>query len=303
MAWVEKSGPGRWRVRFREDGTVQSVPGFRSRREALDCVTKVETGWRPRPGVTLGAWARDWWSRLDADKRTAENYRAMYRQHIQPRWAEEVLTGISPSVVETWARELHAEGYASTVVRAIRAVLSAMLADAVDQGVIEVNPVRWRGCRAVEVWRVPTWASPGEVLEVAANAGVVSTVGDGLMIVMAAWTGTRWGELAGLQRTNVHLGEGCVRVDAVMGVLYESAHRVWLGSPARAAAARWIALPPFLVDLLRRYLASHDLPMVFPNAAGTWRRRSHFSQHVMRAAADGVDGSVGLRTGGCGCVR
>jgi integrase len=79
-------------------------------------------------------------------------------------------------------------------------------------------------------------------------------------------------------------------VDAVSGALHESAHRVWEGPPKTAASARWIALPPFLVGLLRQHLAGHDSPMVFPTRAGSWQRRSSFSRQVMRPAADGTDG-------------
>jgi integrase len=256
--------------------------------ESLTSGSKVEAGWQPEPVVTLGAWASDWLSRPDVAARTAEQCRALYRQHIGPRWATESVPGISSAAVEAWVRALRSEGYASAVVHEIRQVLSSMLADAVDRGVIEVNPLRWRGRRAVEGWHEPVWASPGEVLALAANAAAVSTTGDGLMILTAAWTGMRWGELAGLHRRNVHVDDARLRVDAQAGVLHESPHRVWLGPPNTLASPRWIALPPFLVELLQWQLASHGAPMVFPDGAGTWRRRSYFSRRVMRPAADGV---------------
>lgn len=75
--------------------------------------------------------------------------------------------------------------------------------------------------------------------------------------------------------------------------MHESAHRVWLGPPLTRASARWVSLPPFLAELLRRHLAGHDAPMVFPTVAGSWQRRSNFSRQVMRPAADGTDGMTG----------
>lgn len=116
--------------------------------------------------------------------------------------AGEYLGGMSSLAVQVWLKELGSAGYASGTVEVIRRLLSRMLADAVDLGVIEVNPVR---CvrREVAARRDWVWVSPEEVLAAAANAAAVSTVGNGLMIVTAAWTGMRWGELAGLPREKV----------------------------------------------------------------------------------------------------
>jgi hypothetical protein len=184
-------------------------------------------------------------------------------------------------------------------------MLSEIVADAQAKGVIGANPVvcgRW----AVEGWREWVWLSPAEVLMLAANAAAMSTVGNGLMIVTAAWTGMRWSEVAGLQRANLYLdgrAGGRLRVGSEMSVVHETAHRVWLGPPKTMASSRSIALPPFLTALLRRHVAGHDAPMVFPNAAGTWQRQSHFTRRVMRPAADGRGGSRNGRSGRVPAVK
>lgn len=85
---------------------------------------------------------------------------------------------------------------------------------------------------------------------------------------MTGWTGMRWGELAGLQRHNLHLDDGLLRVNAEIGALRESERRVWLGSPMTPASVRRIGLPSFLIALLRHHLAGHDAPMVFPRWRG-----------------------------------
>lgn len=117
---------------------------------------------------------------------------------------------------------------------------------------------------------------------------MLSGASDGLLIVTAAWTGARWGELVGLQRRNVHLDDGLFLVDSTIGALHESSSSgLWLGPPKSGTSVRTIRLPPFLVDLLRVHLAGHDNPIVFPSATGTWHRRSDFCRRVMRPAADG----------------
>jgi integrase len=306
MAWVEKSGRRFWRVRFREDGVVRSIPGFRTLLEALKCQADVEDGWRPElvdPVVTLGSWAATWFAVLDVDIRTEENYWSLYRCHVEPRWGGEGLGDIASSGVELWLKRLRGDGYAAATVQANRRLLSMMLADAADDGLIGVNPVRQRrrGRRVVEGSADPVWALPGEALEVAANAAVLSTVGDGLLIVMAAWTGARWGELVGLQRRSLDLDEGGFWVDSKVGALHESAHKLWLGQPKTTSSVRWVSLPPFLVDLLRSYLSGHTGQTVFPSPDGAWQRRSNFRRRVMRPAADGTINSwqkpVQLRAG------
>jgi integrase len=116
--------------------------------------------------------------------------------------------------------------------------------------------------------------------------------GGAVLVVTAAWSGARWGELTGLQRPNVHLFDddtGHIDVDPVIGALHESgAGRLWLGPPKTAESARTITLPPFLVRLLRAHLEAHDHRHVFTSPDGELHRRSNFSRRAMRPAADGT---------------
>jgi hypothetical protein len=268
-------------------------------------VEKSGRGRRPEPAqpvVAVGSQAVKWLDMLDVDQRTDQTCRSVYRCQIAPRWDAESVRDVTSSEVDAWLERLRSQGYAPGLVSEIRWVLSEIVADAQARGVIGASPVvcgRW----VVEGWRERAWVSPSEVLMVAANAAAVSTVGDGLMIVTAAWTGMRWGEVAGLPRENLHLdgrAGGRLRVGSEMGVVHESAHPVWLGPPKTMASVRWIALPPFLTALLRQHVAGHDASMVFPDAAGVWQRRSCFARRVMRPAADGRGGS---RNGRAGRVR
>lgn len=101
------------------------------------------------------------------------------------------------------------------------------------------------------------WATSEQVLGVAAQAAAL--VGDwaAVLIITAGWTGARWGELTGLRRHNTHLNDST------------------------------ITLPPFLTDLLRAHLDTHDHPHVFVTDNGELLRRPNFSRRAMRPAADG----------------
>jgi hypothetical protein len=105
-----------------------------------------------------------------------------------------------------------------------------------------------------------------------------------LLVITAAWTGCRWGELAALHRDNLDLDAGRLVVDAEVGSLHESRGRRWLGPPKTPSSARTIVLPSFLVRLLRRHLETHPFEFVFTNACGTWLWRSSFDRRVLRPA-------------------
>ncbi|MQA61799.1 MAG: tyrosine-type recombinase/integrase [Actinophytocola sp.] len=297
MAWVEQVGEHSYRVRYAVDGRVRSVSGFASRREANDYALDLESDRRrgrwidPAAGrLTVGEWARRWLGTLDLDTRTVENYGHRIGRHIQPRWGVVPLRDITVSAVTIWRNELLG-WLAPGTVRGVLTVLSMMLDDAVDERLIAANPVRRRRRRGRRHRGAPPrekiWATPEEVLRVADRATLLGGYGCGLLIVTAGWTGARWGELAGLHRDRVDVRRRRIRIDRDTGCLHEGAHALWLGPPKTQASAREILLPPFLVRLLRDYLATTDGEMVFTSPQGHWLRRSCFDRRVFRPAADG----------------
>ncbi|WP_101435459.1 tyrosine-type recombinase/integrase [Amycolatopsis echigonensis] len=81
--------------------------------------------------------------------------------------------------------------------------------------------------------------------------------------------------------------KGRLVVDAERGSLHECRGRRWLGRPKTPSSARRVALPPFLVGLLRRHLEVHPFEFVFTTSNGTWLWRSTFDRRVLRPAIDG----------------
>jgi integrase len=301
VAWVEKVSSTSWRVRyFKDDGRIGSVSGFPNKTAADRHAADMEAGQRagtfidPAAGrTTVAEWAVDWLPSLDVDVRTEENYECRLRCHILPRWGEVALADISGVQVASWAKQLRAGGLAPATVSGILKLFTMMLADAVYERLIAYNPVqprrRGRGRTARPTERI--WATPEEVLAVTDQAARCYDPCAAVLIVTAAWTGARWGELAGLHRNNLLLDAGRLIVDPREGALHESAGgKLWLGPPKNAGSARAIALPEFLIPLLERHLASVWSEFVFATPDGHWHRRSNFSRRAMRPAADGQDG-------------
>ena len=256
----------------------------------------------PPPGrPRCGSGRRTGWAALDVAVRTEDFYRSLLRRHILPRWGDHGLADISGIKAAVWAKELRDQGYSPRTVTGIMKLLSLLLADAAEERLIPANPIRARrrGRRRAE--RVPerVWATPAEVLAVADNAARLPGGGPdaAILIVTAAWTGARWGELTGLQRTHTHLDTG-LDTGVASGCHGDRPRRrapctnpaagLALGPPKTVESARTITLPPFLVELLRAYLATHDHPHVFVSPDRQLYRRSNFSRRALRPAADGA---------------
>jgi hypothetical protein len=115
----------------------------------------------------------------------------------------------------------------------------------------------------------------------------------------------RWGELAGLHRANIDLdqpGPGNpaapadptrpaihrhIDIHPQTGALHEVDGKLFLGPPKTRDSVRRIAIPAFLVDLLRELLDSHDHDTVFCGTRGGYQRRSNFNRRAWRPAVDG----------------
>lgn len=297
MAWAEKHGSG-WRVRYpKDDGTLGSVPGFPTKTAAKNYADEIESDQRkgnwidPAAGrTTLGEWVTDWLDALDVRPNTEAQYRCLLTNHILPRWGDTALADITGIGIAAWTKKLHARGYKPASVGHILKVLSMTLGDAADDRLIPANPVRSRrrrGKRDHTKRHERPWATHEQALLVADHAANLVGPWAGILITTAAYTGARWGELAGLQRTNTHLDDGCLFIDPDIGALHEVNGHFELGPPKTPESARTITLPPFLIDLLRAHLASHDQPHVFVTTENHHLRRSNFGRRAMRPAADG----------------
>jgi integrase len=297
MAFVEKRGKNSWRVRYpKEGGGFGTITGFSSKTAADAEAHNIETDQRrgsfldPDAGkLSLAEWAVTWFDALDVADTTTAQYRSLADNHILPRWGTTSLDAISSLAVHTWAKKLRADGYAISTVTTITKIMSMMLADAADERLIPANPIRprRRGKRHHQPHTERAWATPEQAVTVAAQAATL--VGDwaAVLMITAAWTGARWGELTGLQRINTHLDDGTIVIDPEIGALHEVNGRLQLGPPKTAESARTITLPPFLTDLLRSHLDNHDHPHVFVTAEHELLRRSNFARRAMRPAADG----------------
>jgi len=237
MANAEKRGKS-WRVRYKmPNGTWGSESGFPTKSAALKRGHDLEADIRhgryvdPRRAQTpFGEWAAIWMDAQKVAPNTVAKRRRLLSALLLPEWEYTPLCDINLFTAKAWAgRQKHARG---TVDQALT-LLSMILTGAVDAGYILGNPLFKRSRqtgRTVDYHQKAeeVWAQPADALAIADRLGGVH----GLMVLTACFTGLRWGELAGVHRSNCLLlrsdrldGKAFVRhvlrVDPAVGSLHE----------------------------------------------------------------------------------
>ena len=156
-------------------------------------------------------------------------------------------------------------------------MLRAILNTATKQDeIIRQNPCRIAG---YDRYHTPE-RTTATVEQVHALAGAMPERFSALIMV-AAFSGLRWGELAALRRRDVDLDAGVLRVTRKLAVLVG---RVDFGPPKSAAGVRTVTLPQVAREALRRHLDRYtdDDPdaLIFTGVKGAHLRASTFGPAV-----------------------
>jgi integrase len=295
---VRRLRSGRWQARYLgPDGLDRPAPQtFPTKRDAEVwlSVTEAElhqgTWFDPDAGrVALGEYGERWINeRPGLAPKTVVLYEGLFRLHIRPGLGGVDVGDLTPQDVRSWRRGLLDAGVGSVTVAKAYRLLKSIMNTAVDDELIRRNPCRIKGAG---VERSPE-RQILTVEQVYAIAGGVRPWFSAL-VLLAAFTGLRWGELMALRRRHLDLdGDGVVRV---RGSLAEVDGKFIEGPPKSAAGRRDVAIPEVIVPELRAHLAKWSEPgadgRVFVGPRGGIPRRPNF-QATWREAitAAGVPG-------------
>ncbi|MEV5447697.1 site-specific integrase, partial [Streptomyces sp. NPDC052644] len=214
---VRRLPSGRYQARYvGPDGLERKAPRtFESERQAAKWLTVVESEiikgeWTaPEAGeIKIDGYGRKWIAERKLQPRTRENYEDMFRLHIGPHLGALALGAIKPQTIRTWRRTLLDGG--TTEPQAVKAY--SLLRAILNTAVKEDELIRQNPCRIPGYDRYHTPERPvATVAQVLALAGRMPPRFAALVIV-AAFSGLRWGELAALRRSDVDLTAGTVRV-------------------------------------------------------------------------------------------
>ena len=284
---VRRLPSGRWQARYWDaaGNRVGAPTTFATKGDAQRWLSAAETDqsrgdWHdPRLGdVPFSEWAERWMATKapTLGPATQDLYRYLLRKHVVPRFGAMAVGRITASEVQAWLAVMHrTELSPNTVAKAYRC-LSGVMDGAVDAGLIARSPCTLKGA-GTERHAEMQIATPEQVAELAAAVGPRWEA----LVFAAAYTGLRWGELAGLRRCDVDLERNLI---SVTRKLAEVNGELSFSPPKTAAGKRTIGMPSFVARSLAVHIDLYALRgadgLVFPSADGQPMRRSNFRRRL-----------------------
>lgn len=298
---VRKLPSGRWQVRVRDAGTGElvSVGTFATKADADLAVARATAdqsrgGWVDpnRSRVTLGEYAERWLATHPGragkplSPRTRERYDQLLRTHLQPL-AGASLGALTPESIRRWYARLDANLAPATRAKAYR-LLHAILTSAVDEELIVRNPATLKGAGQDRSTERPTATIP-QVYALADAMGPRYAA----LVLVAAFSSLRAGELFGLRRRHVDLLHGTIRVATQMqrladGTVYET--------EPKTGSARTVHPAPQALEALAEHLDAYTEAgvdsLVFTKPSGRpvdrhwWGKRWRNARAVVASADD-----------------
>jgi integrase len=281
---------GRWQIRYPDPGTGLLRPGektYATKTDAQIALTQVEADitrgqWTdPDAGaVKFGDFAEAWLRDRKLSDRSRERNESVIRLHLSPTFGAVTIANITTARVRAWRGRLLADGIGEpTVVKAYQ-LLRAILNTAVDDELIRRNPCRIKGADRYDVPERP-------VLTVAEVYAVADAIAPRyrLLVLLAAFTTLRFGELASLRRKDIDLAARALVVQRAQAELQDG--RLFDKAPKSAAGVRTIAFPvellPEVEHHLDHYAAAGREGHLFVGSRGGQLRRSNFRDDWLAA--------------------
>ena len=280
MAQVQRDRrDGRWLARWRDPAGRQRKKSFDRKVDAqrwLDQhLAEMHRGQYIDPAgsrMSVGPLAEEWAGGLVHLKpSTAARYRNIVSRHVIPTWGEWRLGAIGRQDVESWVAALVSRGLRPSSVRQTHRVLSLILGSAVAHGRIGRNPAA--GVRLPRVSAgEPVYLDAGQVRQLAEAARPHD-----LPMLILAFTGLRFGEMAALRARRIDIGRG--RLQVAESVTEVQGRLEWT-SP-KTHQTRSVPVPHTLVQRLKPIVGSFapdDLVFTAPEGGvlrlRNWRRRT-----------------------------
>jgi len=287
MASIEKrirDGRATWVARWRDLDNRQCKRSFMRKTDAERHLTTVSASLlsgtyvdASTGRVTVAEWSTRW---LDAQvalkPSTRAGYAGVLRRYVLPKWASHQLAQVQPAAIAAWVAELSTQGLAPSTIRHAHRVLSMILSLAVRDGRLVRNVadrVPLPRARRAEA----RFLSHEEVGTLADAAPLPYDV----MIRLMAFTGLRFGEVAGLRIGRVDLLRR--RLD-VLEAISEVEGQLVSGEP-KTHQRRTVVFPRSLVEPLSIVVAGRGADeLVFPAKNGQALRNTNFRRRVFDPA-------------------
>jgi integrase len=292
---IRKLASGRWQARYWRLGKQVCAPRtFATKADANAWLAGIETDTLRGDLVptqdaktTFGEYSEKW---LDLRANLRPHTRGTYESqlwHVLQMFEDIPLARIDSTHIREWHADLlRGDLHANTVAKIYR-LTRTIFDTAVTDGLIRLNPCRIKGAAVVER-PIVTWTEVRRLSEVIEPRFAA-------FVWIAAMSGLRFGELTGLQRGDVDLDTGSIRVERAL--TFVTGDGAVFGPPKSAAAYRSVVLPKDGVRVLRRHIEeyAHSSPssLVFTSVKGSPLLNRYFHPYWTQAkAAAGVDAHV-----------
>lgn len=241
--------------------------------------------------VTVADWLQTWLAaRGDLRATTRSRVENIIEKHIVPELGTIPIGNLARLRVQEWASALPG---APATVRKIVNVLSGALRFAVEDGRLPSNPAQRLKLPKPTKTR-KRYLSHDQVAALAQaidQAKEGREYGYGLVVLVLAYCGLRWGELSGLRIGDLDLDAKHPRLTVEQTVVADKGYQRI--EPPKDYEHRSIPIPAFLVGLLRAQIVGRptDAPVFYGIRTGTWLRN-----HVYRVGwFDDAAAAVGIK--------
>ncbi|MFC6007023.1 tyrosine-type recombinase/integrase [Angustibacter luteus] len=234
--------------------------------------------------ITVGEWSKLWLAGLEVTPKTRHGYDERLRSLILPRWQDTRLNAVMLSEVKAWVATMagaRGRSASDTRRRDAGAQLVRMLDAAVDEGLIRSNPAKTKAGKTTYLPRAKKakshrYLSDNELLAVADECGSY-----GSFVLLAGYTGLRWGEITALRVRDVNLLHGRITVERAHSMV---GGRLLVGD-TKTHERRQVVVPGFLREDLSRLMVDRDRDdLIFVSPDGSPLDNRNFSQRVLAKA-------------------
>lgn len=306
---VRKLPSGRYQARYTGPnlGEYKGPHTYTHHDDAIAFLSKtrrdIERGtWRP-PGqdtdttpqaLRLASYARTWVAERRTKKgeplrdRTRALYTSQLERHILPHLGEQPLDKLTTAMLRAWYNDL--DGIGDRARSQTYALLRSILNTAVAEQLIGSNPCIIQGAGVTDRERDIV------VLTVAELEALAEAMPERLRaaVLIEAWCGLRYGELAELRRKDIGEDAAAIRVERAV-VRLKGEFKA--DKPKTKGSVRTVAVPPHLrptiVEHLRRHTGRSKDALLFPNSGGGHMHHDLYTRWFKKAAQ--AIGREGLR--------
>lgn len=234
----------------------------------------------PRKGsITCQQWWDAWSPTTQWEPRTSETYASIWKRHVEPTFGSTRLDALTSLGVQRWVHALDVDRSPELVTKAYE-VLRALVQAAIRDGLLPRDPIGRTRLPTV-VRRPARFLTREEHSSLIAVPGLREVYAD--VIYIAAFTGLRWGEIAGLHAGNVDVKAGQVHVTDVMA---EHKGRTYIKLyPKTDASRRTVPITAGVVAVIERRLAGLGRSdLVFLSPRGKPMGNTNFNTYGWRKA-------------------